>query len=102
MYCGREILVDTNLQVLKREYCNNWDISFLSLSDPAIYISLRRSVRVSLTEIIRVELFIALAMIGSVQQLKHCKQGSRSVNGMTKLPRAERTLSHQDSIVFYD
>lgn len=68
MYCGREILVDTNLQVLKREYCNNWDISFLSLSDPAIYISLRRSVRVSLTEIIRVELFIALAMIGSVQQ----------------------------------
>lgn len=67
MYCGREILVDTNLQVLKREYCNNWDISFLSLSDPAIYISLRRSVRVSLTEIIRVELFIALAMIGSVQ-----------------------------------
>lgn len=68
MYCGREILVDTNLQVLKREYCNNWDISFLSLSDPAIYISLRRSVRVSLTKIIRVELFIALAMIGSVQQ----------------------------------
>lgn len=68
MYCGREILVDTNLQVLKREYCNNWDISFLSLSDPAIYISLRRSVRVSLTEIIRVELFIALTMIGSVQQ----------------------------------
>lgn len=60
--------MDTNLQVLKREYCNNWDISFLSLSDPAIYISLRRSVRVSLTEIIRVELFIALAMIGSVQQ----------------------------------
>lgn len=67
-------LVDTNLQVWKREYCNNWDyISFRPLSDPAIYISLPRFVRVSLTEIIRMELFIALAMIGSVQQENYCK-----------------------------